>query len=463
MPTAEGKDKNSIAGLPHEVAYAMRHIYHMGLTTTSGGNLSVRGQQGEVVITPAGTDKGRMSHEEVVCLSPDGSIIGSGRPSSEYPLHLELYRARPDLGAVIHAHPPALTSFSIVGRVPDTTVLRSAAALCGTVGYAPYMLPGTSDLAAIVAARFREGSDAVIMQNHAVVVAGKSLEEALIRLEVLENCAMAIQAAAALGSVRSAGRRALEEYEAATVEMRVKGMIHEAVAGERNVKGERCQAARVEMRVKGSAGGVMVREHTEELRAIAERAYGRRVLCSGGGSLSVRGDDGFIINPEGVPFHRLSNDNIARVGSNRQRVQGEPARDAWIHEAVYRSHRQIRSVIVAQPPCLMAFAVTGRAPEVKTIPESWIFLQEMPLVPFRNMVTERESLFDGLSADAPAMLIENDSVVITGESLLQAFDRLEVAEMTAMSLIFARALGETMLISDEEIAKLRRRFIRREQ
>ncbi|HQB52435.1 MAG TPA: class II aldolase/adducin family protein, partial [Bacteroidales bacterium] len=96
-----------------EIACTMSHIYRYGLTTTSGGNISVTDSLGNLWITPSGTDKGSLKPGEVVCVTHDGTWEGPFRPSSEYPLHRSVYAVRPDIRALIHAHPPLLTSFSI--------------------------------------------------------------------------------------------------------------------------------------------------------------------------------------------------------------------------------------------------------------------------------------------------------------------------------------------------------------
>ena len=106
----------------------------------------------------------------------------------------------------------------------------------------------------------------------------------------------------------------------------------------------------------------------------------------------------------------------------------------------------------------MAFAVTGKDFNVRTNPESWALLQEMPLIPSGAHSLLREEIFEKLTSGIPAVLIANDSVLVTGDSLLQAFDRLEVAEMTAMSLILGKSMGIVNPISDSNIAELRRVF-----
>ena len=96
----------------------MERIYGHEMTTTSGGNISVRDENGDVWITPARVDKGNLCRQDIVRIGANGEKEGSHPPSSESPFHLSVYKVRPDLHAVIHAHPGALVSFSICGQVP---------------------------------------------------------------------------------------------------------------------------------------------------------------------------------------------------------------------------------------------------------------------------------------------------------------------------------------------------------
>src|SRR5262245_31522612 len=103
----------------HQLTDMLTRIYQQGLTTTSGGNLSILDANGDLWITPAGVDKGALTPEDIVCVHADGTLEGRHRPSSEYPFHRMIYAARPDVRALVHAHPPALVSFSIVRKVPE--------------------------------------------------------------------------------------------------------------------------------------------------------------------------------------------------------------------------------------------------------------------------------------------------------------------------------------------------------
>lgn len=121
-----------------ELLQAMGRIYRYRMTTTSGGNLSLREPNGNVWITPARVDKGSLRREDIVCVLPNGDIEASCRPSSELPIHQEIRVRRPELGGIVHAHPTALVAFSLVHQVPNPRLFHKSYRICGDVGFAPY-------------------------------------------------------------------------------------------------------------------------------------------------------------------------------------------------------------------------------------------------------------------------------------------------------------------------------------
>src|SRR5712691_4676102 len=186
-----------------EILRMMERIYRFRMTTTSGGNLSIREDNGDVWITPARLDKGSLRREDVVLVRSDGTVAGQHRPSSELPFHQAIYAARPDLRAIVHAHPVALVAFSICRQVPDTRLLHQSWRICGEAGFAPYALPGSAALGQNIAATFARGFDCVVLENHGVVTGGDSLQGAFERFETLEFAAKTRLKAAQLGAVRS--------------------------------------------------------------------------------------------------------------------------------------------------------------------------------------------------------------------------------------------------------------------
>ncbi|MFA6294053.1 MAG: class II aldolase/adducin family protein [Victivallales bacterium] len=171
-----------------EVAYFMRRLYEQGLTTTSGGNLSVRFSDDEILVTPSASDKGRMKGSEIGIMSPCGKILSKFKPSIESSMHLKIYEARPDVKAIVHAHPVVASTFAATDARINCRLLAESYAILGRPAYAPYRLMGTGKLAEIVA-EAAKSANCIIMENHGALTVGKSLLEAFDRLEVLETCA----------------------------------------------------------------------------------------------------------------------------------------------------------------------------------------------------------------------------------------------------------------------------------
>ncbi len=105
-----------------QITMVIGRIYSRGLTTTSGGNISIIDENGDIWVIPSAIDKGSLQPSDIVCVKRDGTITGRHKPSSEFPFHKAIYEARPDIKAIIHAHPPALVSFSIVREIPNTNI-----------------------------------------------------------------------------------------------------------------------------------------------------------------------------------------------------------------------------------------------------------------------------------------------------------------------------------------------------
>ena len=167
----------------------MQRIYDRGLTTTSGGNLSIMDNEGNIWITPAGVDKGTLTRNDIICVKPDGTTAGPPRPSSELPFPASVYKMRPDLKAVLHAHPPALVSFSIVRQCPNLDLLPSVRKVCPDVQIAIYDVPGSDALGERIGKVFASGCDIAILENHGVCIGAEDMFTAFQKFETLNYTA----------------------------------------------------------------------------------------------------------------------------------------------------------------------------------------------------------------------------------------------------------------------------------
>ena len=180
---------------------AARRLHARGLLAGAEGNLSCRLPDGSVVITAAGADKGALTGEGMVRVSADGALLAArpgARASSELGMHLALYAQRPDVTAVVHAHPPAATAFATAGVPLPDSVLPEVPVLLGPVALVPYGRPGTAALAQQMAP-FLPAHDAFLLANHGATTVGTTVEQALLRMESLEQAARILLAARVLG------------------------------------------------------------------------------------------------------------------------------------------------------------------------------------------------------------------------------------------------------------------------
>ena len=409
-------------------------IYRSGMTTTSGGNLSILDENGDIWITPAGIDKGSLTPKDIMCVKADGTIIGPHKPSSEYPFHRALYKMRPGLHSVIHAHPPGLVTFSITHQVPDTSILPQALGVCGPVGFAPYALPGSELLGEKIAGEFAKNPDykAVIMENHGVVLMGEDIADAYQRFETLELCARTILNANTLGTPRYLNEKQIQHHTQAIHNSFQHFMNVEHPSDERAIRTEICEVVR--------------------------RACRQGLMSSSYGTASIRwrGDD-FLITPANVQRWDLEPNDIVQVKDGMIEAGKTASRSVALHYEIYKRNPKINSIILTQTPSLMGYCCTEEKFDVRTIPESWIFLQDVPKFPFGSQYDNLNALAEEFKV-RPCVMLENDSVIVTGDKLINTFDRLEVADFSARSLIMAAPVGKLNPITDSEIDELRVAF-----
>lgn len=182
-----------------DVAYFMRRLYDKDLTSCSGGNVSLRLENGVVLITPSALDKGELQPEQVVAVTMDGENLSRDiKPTIEMGMHLAVYRSRPDVRAVVHAHPVFATTFSCIGKEIEAELTPETIMTIGQIPVAGYHPAGTGELAEATAEALG-GNNVVLMRNHGVLAVGPTLLKAFDRLEVTELAAKMTWLAQSMG------------------------------------------------------------------------------------------------------------------------------------------------------------------------------------------------------------------------------------------------------------------------
>jgi len=418
------------------IVMIMSRLYDYGMTTTSGGNISIRDEDGVIWITPGSTDKGDLRREDIVRIMPDGSFEGIHKPSSEYPFHLAIYKCRPDINAVLHAHPSALSAFSLFGKIPNMSLVPDASYICGQVAMSEYAVPGSELLGEKITREFARGYNSVMMANHGVVVGADDLFEAFIMFETLNYCAMLERNANRLTKTPP---KELSDKHIAAYRLKTSVILEDFITSsyssdELDVRREMCR--------------------------FINRAYDHGLFSSTQGTLSTRMPDGsIIVTPYAYDRKYLAPEDLVLVKDNKKEKGKHPSRSVVLCNEIYKNNPDINSIMIARPPHIMAFAITDAEFSTRTIPESYAVLRDVMKFPFGSAVMQPGLLAKELTKDSPVCLIENDCAIVCGKTQLQAFDRLEVLEHTAKVLTDAIEMGGNIVsFNCNEIEDIKKAF-----
>jgi len=422
-----------------QLVLMMNRIYQGEMTTTSGGNLSIRDENGDIWITPTGIDKGTLTRGDMCRVKPGGEITGPHKPSVELPFHETIYRRRPDLRAVLHAHPPALVAFSVARMLPDIRIVAGAFSKLARITMAPYAVPGSQALGDNIAAEFEKGYDIVVMENHGVVIGAEDLFEAFMKFETLETTAsLELNALKLISRNAAGGLKILRESELNLNTTRDHLLMDEFVP---NKHSSEERAAR------------------RDMINLIRRSYRQHLFVSTQGTYSLRLSDGsFLITPFGADRAYMDEGDLVLIRRGMKEQGKIPSRSVRLHQLIYEKHPRINSVLGANPPHVMAFAVTSEELDPRTIPESYITLRDIQKVPYAAIYLKPEMVADMFSPKTPVLICENSQILASGDSLINAFDRLEVAEATAHSILLAMDVGPVVHISDAEVKDINAAF-----
>lgn len=188
-----------------------KRMYQKGYVASNDGNVSIRIADNEILATPTGMSKNDISPDQIIKVNMKGNLIeGYLKPSSELKLHIRAYEARPDVKAVVHAHPPISTGFAVAGIALDQMAIPEVIATLGTVPLAPYATPSTDQLAHSID-EFITKCNAILLSNHGVVTVGSDVHSAYYTMERVEHSAYIIWVAKSLGGERPLSKENIDK------------------------------------------------------------------------------------------------------------------------------------------------------------------------------------------------------------------------------------------------------------
>jgi L-fuculose-phosphate aldolase len=194
---------SSLYTLRREIVEAGRRVYNRNFVASNDGNISARVDRRRVVITPSGVSKGFLEPDDLIVVDYEGNVLeGRKKPSSEVFMHLRIYKERPDVNGVVHAHPPKATGFAVAGIPLTQCVLPEVIVSLGGIPLAEYGTPGTEEFYEPVL-KYLKDYDAFLLENHGALTIGPDVMNAYYKMETLEHFAHIAFTAIQLGKLNA--------------------------------------------------------------------------------------------------------------------------------------------------------------------------------------------------------------------------------------------------------------------
>jgi len=208
------------------------------------------------------------------------------------------------------------------------------------------------------------------------------------------------------------------------------------------------------------------RQHSSEelalrrdMTRIIHRALELKLFTSTQGTVSACLSDGsFLITPYGADRRAIHEEDLVLIRRSMKEAGKIPSRAVFLHELIYHHRPDIQAIICAQPTHLMAFTLTNTDLDTRLVPESYILMNQLPLAPYGLNYTDPKKVLGLLTPDSPVILLENDGIIASGQNLMQAFDRFEVAEFLARTQLTVSKQSDLQPLSDDRLHELDQYF-----
>ncbi|OAO17346.1 aldolase [Blastocystis sp. ATCC 50177/Nand II] len=398
----------------------MTSLYRRDLTTTSGGNVSIKSPDGRIWMTPTGVDKCNVKPEQVCSITPNGEIVGSFKPTSEWKMHFDIYKERDDVNAIVHTHTPSLLTCALSHQLPHLHSFPAVHTFLGDISMVPYRICGSDKLASACAQSVRENphSKCFLLLNHGVLVVGSSADEAFNRLELLDRIASLY-----LVSKLHLDYTPLSSIPAAP------HLLRESTF--RNPQYQPCY---------------------EELFRFSKRAYDHHLVTTEHLFSMIDPHQPAILHTT-LPLLRLTSAD-ASTASVSETVNGT---HLDYHSRIYERNTSVRVIFECLPLYTSALLLLKNCYATDIMPESFIVIGKIKYISKQDASPAFAA--SCIQEGATVLLIEEYGVMVIGESAMQAYDRLEVLEATSKAVYMCNDTSRGVFgLSAEEIAEVKSRF-----
>lgn len=204
---------HSLFSLRQDIIEVGKRMYARGYVASNDGNISARLDDNKILVTLTGVSKGFMKPEDLIVVSLEGKVLsGMKKPSSEVLMHLQVYKDRPDVNSVCHAHPPYATGFAVAGIPLDKCVLPEVVITLGSIPLIEYGTPGTKELYQPVTKLIKD-HDAFLLANHGALTVGNDVFNAYHKMETLEHFAQIAFIAHQLGYLNTLSKEQVQKLK----------------------------------------------------------------------------------------------------------------------------------------------------------------------------------------------------------------------------------------------------------
>jgi len=382
-----------------QVVDSMTRLYSRNMTTITGGNISVRDENGDTWISPTRLDKGYLKHEDICVLRANGELEGRFKPSIEYRFHLGLLDYIPGCTAVIHAHCPDATAFCALDRYPNLNLWHACkeAFKPEDLGRVDFFTPGSDELKDAIVEQGKQGKSVIFMNNHGILVGGKDIYDAWAKIEMIEKLATIDLISHRLGPVKE-------------------------------IEGDLVSYARP-IEVK-PATFCTVKESIirKQVAHYAWRAYNKGIMSTISGSYSAKVDDNsFIITPAGCDFKETTPEELVLIRDGVA-YGGQPNEDWKIHEQIYKNNPGYTACYIVTPLYGMAYACN----ETKMDLSIYMGLRGyagMKRLPYNSTL---EEVVAAISPERSVAMVYNRFYIVATRDPQRSFNEMESLEDFAM-------------------------------
>ncbi|MBR4422466.1 MAG: class II aldolase/adducin family protein [Erysipelotrichaceae bacterium] len=383
-----------------QIVDAMSRVYARDMTTITGGNISLRDENGDTWISPTRLDKASLQHKDICVLRANGDLEGLYKPSIEYRFHLGLLDNIPGCTAVIHAHCPNATAFCALDRYPDLSLWHACKKVFKEeeLGRVPFFVPGSDELKDAITEQGKLGKTVIFMDNHGILVGGKDMDDAFAKIEMIEKLSAIDLLTHRMGAVK-------------------------------RIEGDLVSYAR-EIEVKPALETSTLKEslRRKEVAHFAARAYNKGIMNAVSGSYSARVDENsFVITADGCDAKEVQPEELVLV-KDGVAYGGKPSEEWKIHEEIYKKNPKYNACYIVSPTYAMVYASNEDKMDL-SIYMGLRAYSGMKRLPYHSTL---DDVVNAINEEDSVAMVYNRCYIIATADPQRSFNELESLEEFAM-------------------------------